>query len=142
MHYVRVAKSVIRRADGKYLVFRCSEWPERPDRSLKPDLPGGAVELGESLEQGVSREVREESGIQIHPDDFLIGYANSFIYEDRDRQAVVRSVYFAEVENPEIALSYEHDRYWWVSLDEMLAMEWKPFYREAFEFMKQSELLK
>lgn len=142
MHYVRVAKSVIRRADGKYLVLRCSEWPERPDRSLKPDLPGGAVEQGESFEQGVAREVEEESGIHILPSDFLIGYANSFVYEGEGKEAVVRALYFAEVDDPKVVLSYEHDMYWWVGIDELLAMEWKSFYREAFAFMKQTELLK
>ena len=30
-------------------------------------LPGGALELGETLEQGVIREVLEESGLEVHP---------------------------------------------------------------------------
>lgn len=30
-------------------------------------LPGGALELGESLEEGVRREVREETGLDIRP---------------------------------------------------------------------------
>jgi 8-oxo-dGTP diphosphatase len=30
-------------------------------------LPGGALELGESLEDGVRREVREETGLEIRP---------------------------------------------------------------------------
>ena len=30
-------------------------------------LPGGALELGESLEDGVCREVREETGLEVRP---------------------------------------------------------------------------
>jgi len=30
-------------------------------------LPGGALELGESLDCGVRREVREETGLEVHP---------------------------------------------------------------------------
>jgi ADP-ribose pyrophosphatase YjhB (NUDIX family) len=30
-------------------------------------LPGGALEIGESLADGVRREVREETGLEIHP---------------------------------------------------------------------------
>ena len=30
-------------------------------------LPGGVLETGESLEEGVRREIREETGLEIHP---------------------------------------------------------------------------
>ncbi|MGY5854799.1 MAG: NUDIX domain-containing protein [Candidatus Thorarchaeota archaeon] len=38
-------------------------------------LPGGFVEAGESLEEVVTREVLEETGIQIRVKDFLKSYA-------------------------------------------------------------------
>lgn len=143
MDYVRVAKAVIRRrSDGKYLVLRCSEWPERPDRSLKPDLAGGAVEVGETFEEGVRREVQEETGIDLRIDEFRVGYANSFIYtNDEKPKAVVRTLYFCEVEDPEVVVSWEHSEYWWVSADELEELEWKQFYRDAFAFMRESGLI-
>jgi 8-oxo-dGTP diphosphatase len=30
-------------------------------------LPGGVLETGETLEEGVRREIREETGLEIHP---------------------------------------------------------------------------
>ncbi len=48
---------------GKILLVRRGHEPLKGRWSL----PGGALELGETLEQGVIREVLEESGLQVRP---------------------------------------------------------------------------
>ncbi len=59
--YLAVSAAIIR--EGKVLVVR---------RARKPafnlyTLPGGAVELGETLHEAVTREVREETQLTIEP---------------------------------------------------------------------------
>jgi 8-oxo-dGTP diphosphatase len=53
-----------RGADGLWLCIRRSEWVAAP---LKVCFPGGAIEVGESQESAVVREMREEVGADVRP---------------------------------------------------------------------------
>jgi len=59
--FLAVSAAIIR--DGKVLVVRRAR---KPALSLYT-LPGGAVELGETLHEAVTREVREETQLTIEP---------------------------------------------------------------------------
>ena len=53
-----------RREDGRWLCIRRSATVAAP---LKVCFPGGAVEVGESQESALVREMREELGIEVAP---------------------------------------------------------------------------
>jgi len=59
--YLAVSAAIVR--DGKVLVVRRAR---KPAQHLYT-LPGGAVELGETLHDAVMREVREETQLEIEP---------------------------------------------------------------------------
>jgi 8-oxo-dGTP diphosphatase len=59
--YLAVSAAIFR--DGRVLIVRRG----RPPAHGLYTLPGGGVELGETLEQAVMREVREETGLAIAP---------------------------------------------------------------------------
>jgi 8-oxo-dGTP diphosphatase len=61
--------------DGKLLLVRRGREPERG----KLALPGGIVEYGETMEEAVVREIKEETGISTRPVR-LLG-----VYSDPDR---------------------------------------------------------
>ena len=66
---IPAASAIIRNSEGKILLHRRSDndtWA----------LPGGTMEIGESIRETVKREVREETGLDVEP-DYIIG-----IYSD------------------------------------------------------------
>lgn len=71
--YLAVSAAIFR--DGRVLIVRRA----RPPAPGLYTLPGGGVELGETLEEAVIREVREETALEIKP-VALAGY----------RQAIAR----------------------------------------------------
>jgi 8-oxo-dGTP diphosphatase len=71
--YLAVSAAVFR--DGRVLIVRRA----RPPAHGLYTLPGGGVELGETLEDAVIREVREETALEVRPVT-LAGY----------RQAIAR----------------------------------------------------
>ncbi len=71
--------------DGQVLIVRRGNEPNRGRWSI----PGGVVELGETLAQAVAREVREECQLEVEPRDLL----TTVEMIDRDEQGRVRYHY-------------------------------------------------
>jgi 8-oxo-dGTP diphosphatase len=53
--------------DGRALLIRRGSEPLRGQWSI----PGGTLELGETLEEGVARELREETGLEVRVIEFI-----------------------------------------------------------------------
>jgi len=76
--YLAVSAAIVR--DGKILVVRRARAPAHGLYSL----PGGVVEVGETLEEAVTREVREETGMTIEP-VALAGFREAIVRDAESR---------------------------------------------------------
>ena len=76
--YLAVSAAIFR--NGRVLIVRRA----RPPAYGLYTLPGGGVELGETLEQAVVREVREETALEIEP-IALAGYRQAIARDGEGR---------------------------------------------------------
>lgn len=143
MRRVRGAKIFVRRAsDGKYLVLTGSVWPERPDRSQKPDLPGGVVEYDESFEEGAVRELREETGLATDPIRLVkIADKRLFII----KRGLIRldlKLYMLDIDGlSDVAISWEHESYTWCDRHELSGLAIRQPYKSLIKRLIKKEAL-
>jgi ADP-ribose pyrophosphatase YjhB (NUDIX family) len=81
--FVGVGALILR--DNEVLLVQRGSEPYRDRWSI----PGGALKLGESLEDGVRREVREEAGLEVS----VLGLVELFERVTRDREGEVEYHY-------------------------------------------------
>jgi 8-oxo-dGTP diphosphatase len=117
---VRVAGAIIFKnfnADkGKLLIIQRAKddhWPNFWE------IPRGKVEDNEKIKQGLLREVKEETGLQVIPLNFFNKF-NYVVYDNGILDRVTTQFNFIckmKNENDEIKLSHEHQDFKWISYD-------------------------
>ena len=98
--------------EGKVLLIREAKYDEGLNEG-KWDVPGGRIEVEETLMEGLSREVFEETGLKVMSTRILDVH-ETFREKVGEKWHIVRVYYRTEVEG-EIVLSKDHDAYEWVN---------------------------
>ncbi len=96
------------------------------------DLPGGGVKFCETSEQGLFRELREETGIKVSLDGILDVYD---IIRSNIHMVIITyiCVYIAG----EVKLSGEHEDYCWVSVKDMYKKRLPVWMLEYFDYVNK-----
>lgn len=103
-------KAFLINPQGKILFVRHTG--KNPDARYEP--PGGRMDAGESLLEGLQRELREELGLEIDPTKARPFHTDHWHFEDGDRDAVVGIFYVIPIGDVSICLSEEHTDHVWI----------------------------
>ncbi len=97
---------------GELLLLKSHKWPGMYV------VPGGHVELGERIEDAVTRETKEETGLDVYDINFI--NFQEFIYDPsfwKPRHFIFFD-YACKTDSLEVQLNEEAEEYVWVRLDE------------------------
>lgn len=135
MKLVRSSKAVILDKNNQALMlYRSASHPRQP---LEPDLPGGITEADETIEDGLVREILEETGIIVERTALKLLFTFT---QDFPGVSVNRLLYAVKlVENaPEIKISYEHSKYEWVKISDLKEVELP--YQKGIDYANNHQL--
>jgi len=136
-----VAKVVVVDERRNVLLLRRSQTDTR--RPGQWDFPGGNAEAGESYVTACAREAEEEAGLKILPEQLQIFRAESRVIDaNATPMNIIWLFYFVQLQNqPEIALSFEHDRSTWMSLDDAIEDLNYDVHIETLRYLRDNKLL-
>ncbi len=100
--------------EGRVLLVRRGQAPLKGHWTL----PGGVLELGESLIEGVRREVREETGLEVEPVELIELLDRIHKLEDRIQFHYVIADYLCRVTGGTLQAASDADAVRWVERSE------------------------
>lgn len=96
------------------------------------EFPGGKIELGETKEQALVREIKEELNIEISVDKFAIDieyqYPNFYLF---------MSCFMCSIKEGSIEL-LEHNDGKWITKEELNTLNWLPADIDAVNYLKEN----
>lgn len=120
------ARGVVRRDDGCILLIR-----RAPHQNTDPgtwELPGGKLDYGETLQETLAREVREETGLEV-----TVGPPIHICHFVKDPFWVTCVTFVCGYAGGEVRLSDENDDHAWVETSEIPGREYARMIREQLD---------
>ena len=109
-------KIILQDDENRWLLLR------RSSRSVwnpgKWEIPGGKIQINESIQETVLRETLEETGLETKIQGVL-----GAVEDETENLRLAHLILVGDLKSKEINLSNEHDKYAWASFEEMQDMD-------------------
>ncbi|MCH4179467.1 MAG: NUDIX hydrolase [Megasphaera sp.] len=125
--------------DGKLLLLQKND----AEGAHHWEFPGGGLGMNENLLMGLKREVREETGLDIH----ILAPAGTWHYQKKDGCFLNGLVFTATSDGEDVCLSDEHIDFCWIRPEELSAYRlhgslWRALlHMKTFEYIKSKNAL-
>lgn len=117
-HSAPAVSAIVVDSDGRVLLARRRS---DPDAGLW-DTPGGFLEEGEEPQEGLRRELREETGLDVQPGSFLGAYVDSY-GDGPEAGSVLNLVWDATVVSGEMHADDDVSELRWFPIDDLPSEE-------------------
>lgn len=125
MKQIKVVAAIIRKGDKIFATQRgYGEWKDWWE------FPGGKMEMDETPEEALKREIREELSTEISVDEFVCT-----VEYDYPKFHLTMHCFLCSLQMEAFHLN-EHEAARWLSIDELKSVEWLPADLEVVEKIK------
>lgn len=110
-------KALIVNSEGNFLIIRESGTYEEGTNLGRWDVPGGRIQVEETLAEGLKREVLEEVGLEVVSGS-LLSVSENFPNIKGETVHIIRLYYQCQAQTDKVTLSIDHDSFVWIDPDE------------------------